>query len=45
MFIAEQQLVASATGLAVRGYRPFAATFAVFFSRASTSSGWPASRA
>jgi transketolase len=34
MFIAEQQLVASATGLAVRGYRPFAATFAVFFSRA-----------
>ena len=34
MFIAEQQLVATATGLAVRGYRPFAATFAVFFSRA-----------
>jgi transketolase len=34
MFIAEQQLVASATGLAVRGYRPFATTFAVFFSRA-----------
>ncbi len=34
MFIAEQQLVASATGLAVRGYRPFACTFAVFFSRA-----------
>jgi transketolase len=34
MFIAEQQLVASATGLAVRGYRPFASTFAVFFSRA-----------
>ena len=34
MFIAEQQLVAAATGLAVRGYRPFAATFAVFFSRA-----------
>jgi transketolase len=34
MFIAECQLVASATGLAVRGYRPFAATFAVFFSRA-----------
>src|ERR1019366_2157461 len=31
MFIAEQQLVASATGLAVRGYRPFASTFAVFF--------------
>ncbi len=34
MFIAEQQLVASATGLAVRGYRPFASTFAAFFSRA-----------
>ena len=34
MFIAEQQLVATATGLAVRGYRPFASTFAVFFSRA-----------
>jgi transketolase len=34
MFIAEQQLVATATGLAVRGYVPFAATFAVFFSRA-----------
>ena len=34
MFIAEQQLVAAATGLAVRGYRPFATTFAVFFSRA-----------
>jgi transketolase len=34
MFIAEQQLVASATGLAVRGYRPFACTFAAFWSRA-----------
>jgi len=34
MFIAEQQLVATAAGLAVRGYVPFAATFAVFFSRA-----------
>ena len=34
MFIAEQQLVASATGLAIRGYRPFASTFAAFFSRA-----------
>jgi transketolase len=34
MFVAEQQLVASATGLAVRGYRPFATTFAVFLSRA-----------
>ncbi len=34
MYIAEQQLVATATGLAVRGYVAFAATFAVFFSRA-----------
>jgi transketolase len=34
MFIAEQQLVATAVGLAVRGYVPFAATFAAFFSRA-----------
>jgi transketolase len=34
MFIAEQQLVAAAMGLAVRGYRPFASTFAAFFSRA-----------
>lgn len=34
MFIAEQQLVASAVGLAVRGYVPFACTFAVFFARA-----------
>ncbi|MEO9220251.1 MAG: transketolase, partial [Mycobacteriaceae bacterium] len=34
MFIAEQQLVATAVGFAVRGYVPFAATFAVFFSRA-----------
>jgi transketolase len=34
MFIAEQQLVATATGLAVRGYRPFASTFAAFFTRA-----------
>jgi transketolase len=34
MFIAEQQLVATAVGLAVRGYIPFAATFAAFFSRA-----------
>ncbi|MGI8760796.1 MAG: transketolase [Jatrophihabitantaceae bacterium] len=34
MFIAEQQLVATATGFAVRGYIPFASTFAVFFSRA-----------
>ncbi|HEX4087261.1 MAG TPA: transketolase [Trebonia sp.] len=34
MFIAEQQLVAAATGLAVRGYIPFASTFAAFFTRA-----------
>jgi transketolase len=34
MFIAEQQLVAAATGLAVRGYTPFASTFAAFFTRA-----------
>jgi transketolase len=34
MFIAEQQLVASAVGLSVRGYIPFAATFAAFFTRA-----------
>jgi transketolase len=34
MFIAEQQLVATAVGLAVRDYTPFAVTFAVFFSRA-----------
>jgi transketolase len=34
MFIAEQQLVAAATGLAVRGYTAFASTFAAFFTRA-----------
>ena len=34
MFIAEQQLVAAATGLNVRGYRAFASTFAAFFTRA-----------
>jgi len=34
MYIAEQQLVASAVGLQVRGYAPFASTFAAFFSRA-----------
>jgi transketolase len=34
MFISEQQLVAAAVGLQVRGYRPFASTFAAFFSRA-----------
>jgi transketolase len=34
MWIAEQQLVAAAVGMSVRGYRPFASTFAAFFSRA-----------
>jgi transketolase len=34
IFIAEQQLVAAAVGMSVRGYVPFAATFAAFFSRA-----------
>jgi transketolase len=34
MYIAEQQLVAAAVGLQVRGYIPFAGTFAAFFSRA-----------
>ena len=34
MFIAEQQMVAAAVGFAVRGYRPFASTFAAFFTRA-----------
>jgi transketolase len=34
MFIAEQQMVAAAVGMQVRGYRPFASTFAAFLSRA-----------
>ena len=34
MFIAEQQMVAAAVGLQVRRYRPFASTFAAFFTRA-----------
>jgi transketolase len=34
MFIAEQQLVASAVGISVRRYVPFASTFAAFFTRA-----------
>src|SRR3954462_14892940 len=34
MYIAEQQLVASAVGLQVRGWVPFSSTFAAFFSRA-----------
>src|SRR5260370_42632902 len=32
--MAEQQLVAAAPGLAARGYKPFASTFAAFFTRA-----------
>jgi transketolase len=34
MFIAEQQMIAAANGLAVRGYKPFASTFAAFLTRA-----------
>jgi transketolase len=34
MFIAEQQMVAAAVGFQVRGYRPFASTFAAFLTRA-----------
>jgi transketolase len=34
MFIAEQQMVAAAVGMAVRGYVPFAATFGAFLTRA-----------
>jgi len=34
MFISEQQLVAAAVGFGVRGYVPFASTFAAFFTRA-----------
>lgn len=34
MFIAEQQMVAAATGLATRGYMPFASTFGAFLTRA-----------
>jgi transketolase len=33
-YIAEQQMVAAAVGLQVRGYVPFASTFAAFFTRA-----------
>ncbi len=33
-YIAENQLVASAVGMQVRGYIPFASTFAAFFTRA-----------
>jgi transketolase len=34
MYIAEQQMVAAAVGVGVRGYRPFASTFAAFLTRA-----------
>jgi transketolase len=34
MFIAEQQMIAAATGLSVRGYKSFASTFAAFLTRA-----------
>ena len=34
MFIAEQQMVGAATGLAARGYKPFVSTFAAFLTRA-----------
>ncbi len=34
MYIAEQMLIAAAVGFSVRGYVPFASTFAAFFSRA-----------
>jgi transketolase len=34
MFIAEQQMLGAAVGLSVRGYVPFASTFAAFWSRA-----------
>jgi len=34
MFIAEQQLVAAATGMQVRGWTPYVSTFAAFLSRA-----------
>jgi transketolase len=34
MYIAEQQLVAASVGMQVRGWKPFASSFAAFFSRA-----------
>ncbi len=34
MYIAEQQMVAAAVGVGVRGYRPFASSFAAFLTRA-----------
>jgi transketolase len=34
MYIAEQQMVAAAAGMQVRGWKPFASSFAAFFTRA-----------
>ncbi|MFJ1546104.1 transketolase [Streptomyces sp. NPDC088246] len=34
MYIAEQQMIAGAVGMAARGYRPYATTFAAFLTRA-----------
>jgi len=34
MYVAEQQMVAAAVGLQIRGYAPFASTFAAFLTRA-----------
>ncbi len=34
MYIAEQQMIAAAVGMQVRGWRPFASTFAAFLTRA-----------
>ncbi|MEV0746030.1 transketolase [Streptomyces sp. NPDC050273] len=34
VYIAEQQMIATAVGMAVRGYRPYATTFAAFLTRA-----------
>ena len=34
MYIAEQQMVGAAVGMSVRGYRPFASSFAAFLTRA-----------
>lgn len=34
LYIAEQQMIGTAVGMQVRGWRPFAATFAAFLSRA-----------
>ena len=45
MFIAEQQMIAAAVGMQVRGWVPFASTFAAFLAARTTSSGWRRSRA